>query len=70
MYSHPRLIKESARWLVQKGRLQEAEEILDHVAKVNHKKLPADLQDKLAHIQVRPRSVIKSREKMKFELYM
>ena len=55
MYSHPRVIKESARWLVQKGRLQEAEEILDHVAKVNKKMLPADIKDKLAHIQVRPR---------------
>ena len=38
-----RIITESPRWLMSKGRFDEAEKIIQNVAKVNHAKLPEPL---------------------------
>ena len=38
-----RFVKESSRWLITKGRIDEAIEILEHVAKENGKKVDPEL---------------------------
>lgn len=49
-----RVIPESARWLISKGRLKEADEIIQRVSQVNGVKLTRSLLDDHEEIQEQP----------------
>lgn len=57
-----RFLSESARWLVTRGRMKEAEEIVRHTAQVNGATLPDKLEDILQE-KAKPKESILSLRK-------
>ena len=46
------MLKDSPRWLINNGKFDDAEQVIRHIATINKRTVPDDLQDKLRMIKV------------------